>query len=426
MKTGTMLRLLVIFFLAGAIGWASARRVSPEPPISGKPTSVRVDAPKKAAPPRTPEELARWTRERTGLVTDLGYSYGSEPPLTDWSTDELRAALAQGITDPAVVRYGSASKALHALMSEWTRRDPDAAWEWLQQLPSAVMRAMLGSALAKAWPADRAEEAFGFVVEHPDYFAYDGGYSYSPIIQKSFESAAARGPDAVDALMDLIQKNGMQYPIEGMKFPAGFDFAACARSPVTAAFLKRAGKHFFADAWMNQSPEEAFDGIIALNRENGTPITSGLFLGLKRLNEKEPEVMAERARRIGAQTGSLSSEEQALIIQAAAKDLSGEPALLRAYTNAIPDAETRAVANLTAASLMVSKDVPQALIFLEAGSAPETRLDLLEEYLTARPKDAFGWINGADEQGIRQTLTTWNASPERIDDLIKIIKRQKR
>ena len=422
-----MPRLLLIFLLAGAIGWAAARRTSPPLPPSSPATTSRPGPSKKTAPLRTPEDLARWTRDRADTVTDLGFSYGShESELAAWSTDELRAALVQGITDPAVVRYGAASKSLDALMSEWTRRDPDAAWAWLRQLPSAVMRAKLGGALARAWPADRAEEAFGFVIGHPDYFAYDGGYGYSPIIHKSFESAAARGPAAVDALMDLIRKNNMQYPIEGMKFPPGFDFAAWARSPATAAFLARADKHFFADAWMNQSPEEAFDGLIALNREKGSAITDGLFQGLRRFNEKEPEVMAERARRIGARTASLPPEEQSLILQAAAKDLSGDPELLHAYTGAIPDAELRAEANRTAASLMVSKDIPEALTFLEAGSTAEARLDLLEEYLLARPKDSFGWITGESEQQIRHTLARWNAEPARIDDLIKIINREKR
>ena len=422
-----MLRAVLIFLLSAAIGWAISHRQPQVPPASTQPASPRADTAKKAPVLRTPEDLARWARERTDTVTDLGFSYGSwETELATWSTDELRAALAQGITDPAVVRYGAASKSLAALMSEWTRRDPDAAWEWLQQLPSAVMRAKLGSSLANAWPADRAEEAFGFVAEHPDYFAYDGGYGYAPIIHKAFESAAARGPAAVDQLMDLIRRNGMQYPIEGLKFPAGFDFSAWARSPVTASFLSKADKHFFADAWMNQSPEEAFDGLIALNREKGSAITDGLFQGLRRFNEKEPEVMAERARRIGARTGSLPPEEQSLILQAAAKDLSGDPELLHAYTGAIPDAELRAEANRTAASLMVSKDIPEALTFLEAGSTAEARLDLLEEYLLARPKDSFGWITGESEQQIRHTLARWNAEPARIDDLIKIINREKR
>ena len=422
-KTTTMPRLLLIFLLTGVIGWAASRRQVPAQPAASQPFPARTETARKPFNLHTPEDFARWTTERAATVTSTGSIFSSyESELADWSAEELRAALAQGILDPATVSYGAASKALAALMAEWTRRDPDAAWEWLKSIPSDQMRAKLGSSLARAWPAERAEEALGFVVEHPDYFQHDGGYGYAPIIHKAFESAAARGPAALEALMVLIRENRMQCPIEGLKFPPGFDFAAWARSPITAGFLAKADKHFFTDAWMNQSPEEAFDGLIAFNREKGTELSNDLFSGLTRISMEEPEVMADRARRIGVKTGGLPEEEQRLLIQASAKELSGDPGVLRAYITAIPDPGMRSEANLTAASFMMWKDIPEALVFLEAGSAPEERLALLDDYLAARAKDAFGWLNGDTEQRARDILASWNTDPARIDQLITTMK----
>lgn len=420
-----MLRLLLIFLFTGLIGWGISR---PKPPTAGELPSAskeRPDAAKKTLGYKTPDDLARWAAERAPGMSKLAYTHTShDAELAEWSIDELRAALAKGITDPACARYGPEMSALSSLVNEFARRDPDAAWSWFESIPSEAMRARLGGALARGWPADRAEEALDLVVAHPDYFQHGGGYGYSPIIHKAFESAAARGPAATDALMAMVREQGMQYPIEGLKFPPGFDFAAWARSPATARFLAKGDKIFFSDAWMAESPEGAFDGLLALNRENGTDLSRHLFEGLRRITEKDPELLADRARRLGAKTGGLPEEEQRVLFEAGAKELTESPQVLASYLNAIPDPAMRAEANLAAASSLMAKDLPSAVGFLEAGSEPETRLDLLEQYLEERPKDGFGrGLSGEDEQKVRKLLAGWDADPERLEKIIATMKK---
>lgn len=423
MRSSTMaLRLLLIFLISGAVGWIFSRRPAPAEAPTLHESPAAAAAPRKIQHPRSPQDFNEWAEDLATHMEPYGAwykSYGAE--LADWPLEKIRAALAQGVTDPgAVLPMGNETKALYALYGEFSKRDPDAAWAWLQALPSEAMRAQLASALANAWPADRAEEGFALVVANRDYFESNGGYSYSQISVRAFESAAARGTAAVDELLGTLVREGMQMPFLQIQYPAGFDFAGWARCPEMEAMLKKFPPTFFIESWMSREPQAAMDFLFALNREQGKPLSRGLFDGLYR-SKDAPEVQARRAQQIATHTGTLPPEEQQGIYEAAAETLSGNPAFLREFSASLPQPEMRAAANLTIAHSTVTKDLPFTLELLTEGRSPEERATVLEEILAAREPATFMPMSVTQESSVRQILAGWSLAPARIDELVKAI-----
>ncbi len=415
-------RLLVIFLLGSIAGWMISRRpAAAEAPAALEP-SAGAASPGRPRHPRSPQDFDAWADELSARMEPYGAwykSYGAE--LKDWPLDKIRAALAQGISDPAVVLpSGDATRALYSLYGEFCKRDPDAAWAWLQALPSEAMRAYLGGALVAAWPTNRAEEGLALVLANRDYFENSGGYSYAPLLPRALESAASRGTAAADELLGILRREGMQMPFLKIDYPAGFDFAGWTRSPEMAALLKTQAPAFLMEPWMRREPQVAMDFLFALNREQGKPVSRGIFDGIYRSTE-EPAVLAGRAREIAGGTGSLPPEEQQAVFDAAAKSLSGNTAFLREFSAALPDMDMRAAANLTIARSTAAKDLPFTLEILTEGRSPEERATALEEVLAARETGSFLRMPPSEESSVRQILAGWKLAPERIDELVKAI-----
>ncbi|WP_367871553.1 hypothetical protein [Luteolibacter sp. Populi] len=417
-----MARLLLIFLLAGLAGWAGSRRVpapSGEDRDSSAPGEIRSSAKPRL---RTPDDFKSWAASRAPrLEAHVNWYTSYQAELGAWSPQDIRAALDQGIHDPAVILSMSPeSKALHALLSEWTRRDPDAAWAWLESLPSATMRWQLAGSIAAGWPAERAEEALELVLAHRDSFENSKGYSHSPIVQKAFDAAAARGPAACDAMLARLRAQGLTASF-GTDFPAGFDFAALVRLPTAAEELAEGRATHILDAWMARDPQAALDYMVSMNREQGAEITRNLFSGFNRTQGGAERT--ERAARLGAAIARLPELEQHQIVEAATTELWAGPGNLKAFIGAIPDAALRGRAQLAAARELITKDPPAALEYLEAGTDPANRLELLQEMLAARPKEATAYnpFYRQREQAVRKTLAAWNTPPERADAFVKLL-----
>lgn len=427
-----MIRVLLVFLFSGAAGWALSRLQEPRgavaPAVAGG--EAREEGRKQARTLRTPEDFAQWAQERAGTLKRRGLGLEFEPndaKLAEWSADELKRALEQGLRDPACVRYGPQVKAMHSLLEEWTRRDADAAWEWFTAVPAEHMRWRLCSGIVLGWPRERAEEGVELVIAHRDHFEGGGGYGYSPLVSRAMEVAAERGPEAVEALLLRLRDQDMQFSVEALKFPARFDFAAAVRRPLLAKSLESDGaRNYLVDAWMSQSPEAAFEGLLTLNREKGWDLPKNLFSGFLRYTETDPPLMAERARKLGLFAGTLPEEEQRQILQAGVEKLSGSPELLREFAAALPDPALRREANLEAAAGLVAKDLPEALAFLEAGSDPAERLEYLETFLADRPAGSSGYLNGESEEAVRKTLAAWGSDAARIDELVATMKNIRR
>lgn len=428
MRSSTMAtRLFLIFLVGGTVGWIFSRRPAATEITPPEIPAAETTAPKKPRHPRSPEDFAAWAEERAAEMEPYGNwykSYGAE--LADWPLEKIRSALNQGISDPgAVLPMGNEMKALFALFSEFAKREPDAAWAWLQAVPSEAMRADLASGLLATWPAGRAEEGLALVIANRDYFESGGGYGYAPMTVRALEAAAIRGPAAADEVLATLSREGMQWPFGQIKFPDGFDFAAWARCPAMAAVLQKNGiPGFFIDNWMAREPQAAMDFVLALNREQGQPLARGLFPYVNANYRKEPEPLIRRAQAVAASTASLPAEEQEAIFEAAASAFTNDPALFREFSAALPDEETRAGASLAAARVHFAKDVPRSLELLAEGRSPEQRVAVLEELLASRDPGEFEHLHPLKEKAIRKTLGDWKLSSERIDELIGIIKTQ--
>lgn len=422
-----MIRLLVIFLIGGLVGWIFSR--SPSPVESGgMPETAAVETAPKLRYPRSPQDFAAWADQHAEDLEPYGAWFTSRSAeLANWPMERIRAALSQGISDPGVVLpTGDARKALCGLFGEFSKRDPAAAWSWLLSLSSEAMRGQLGSILADAWPADQAEEGMALVMANREYFESGNSYGYGSLSIRAFESAATRGPAAVDELLTQLREQGMQIPYSHIKFPEQFDFAAWSRAPGMAAALEKNIPAFFIDSWMIREPRPAMDFLFELNRAKGRDIATGLFAGMSHSSRKEPEVLVRRTQAVAARTGSLPPSDQQAVIKAASEEFADDPDLAREFAAAIPDAALRADANLSAARARISKDLPAALEFLAAASPMETRAEILEQLLTARQRGAYDFLTSQSETAVRKTLADWNTPPEQIEALLATMKQPPR
>ena len=415
-------RLLVLFLLAALAGWVLRRPfASPASDPNAAPfaaSKTERDLKQQALK----AQAARLHREEGG-----GYST-HRAELRMWTTSAVRRALEDGIRDPGMVLPESPeTKATLALLGEWTSRDPQAAAAWWLGLKPANLQALVSGAIAEGWPADRAEEGLEFLFAHRETFQSPLGYSYGPLVRKAAESAAARGPEALEALLERLRETVGNEPYEALKLPKDFDFAAWARGPEMAKRLEQENhplrEIFVFGTWMEHDPEAAMDFIIADNRKRGRSVANGLISSLDRYRE-DPEVVLERARRIAVHSSSLPVEEQEEIIRRASEQLAYWPEILKTYAAAIPDSAVRAEAHLAAARSMIQRDLSLTMEFLAgASTSTESRIQMLESLIASRPRGSSTILYRESEAKVRSTLAEWKIPQERIDATITALKK---
>ncbi len=428
-------RFLILFLLGGLAGW----RFLPSS-LDGQTEPLAAASARPAAPegaprrelPRSAQDLQRWAQELAARFDPLtGYGdpdYARE--LADWSQGELRAALEQGLADPGVSREGGpVHAALLALLGEWTKRDPDAAWAWLSGLPQGPTRVSLCEAIAAHWPQDRIEECLDGVMANVEDFHVGDGKRYHRLLQLSAESAAMRGPLALDELVSRTRESGMEFPDTGLNFPPGFDFAGFVRAPFMAGQLSQKGGYpgfemekalrFVAEGWLRADVGAAVPGLLALEHDNKRDTGTYLFQGLAWAG-------VDQARQAGAALGKLPLEEQReLFTGYGMSRFHAEPEARRALIDALPDAGMRSTANLAVAGqLLRAHRLIQALPFVSAGSDPTERIAILESQLEEVAKvRSEGWeLAPADSEEVRKTLVSWQADEERIGRILGKLK----
>ena len=415
-------RLLVLFLLAVLGGWVLRRPFSsPAPDPSALPSA-------KSKTERDPKQ--QQLKAQAALLHREGYgNYSSHrAELRTWTQAAIRSALEDGIRDPGMVLPESPeTKAVLALLGEWTSRDPQAAKAWWLDLKPENLRAQLGGALAEGWPADRAEEELELVLNHHGSSQSRPAFHYSALLRKACEAAAARGPEALEALLARIRENGLIEPQEALSLPRDFDFAAWVRTPEMAKRLEQENnpltESFVFGTWMEHDPEAAMDFIIADNRKRGRNLASGLLSAMDRY-QADPAVVLERARRVAAHSGSLPVEEQREIIQRAGEQLAHWPEILKTYAAAIPDPSVRAEAYLNVARSQMERDIPLALELLsQASGSTDSRIRMLEYLIAARPRGSSDLIYRKVETQVRGTLAGWQVPAERIDSLVAAMKK---
>ena len=406
-------RLVIIALLSGLIAWSISR----QSPAVSRPALQRTPAREEAKRPsgpslKTAAEFAEWAQSNSEA--------GPGRFFEEWSDEDLKAALEEGIGKPA---FGESQGALYALMIEWTKRDPDAAWQWLEQVRSESRRVQLSAGLAMAWPAQRAGEGLDLAISHPEVFM-TGRHATSQIfVRKALEAAAAEGPVGVDEMLKKLRDKKLSITPEPIKFPEGFDFKALFQSPGMLGLLAEGMGKFATGPWMKSDPEGAFQRLLEIDREAkpDSRLGSGLLAALP--SSPDSAEAAALGQWMGKRITSLDAADQQAIATRFVSGMRRKPAILAEFFKAMPEGQVRDDAALLAASGVRLDGIRAALDFLDTASETSARVETLRELFT---KKEASWNLDLpvqkQEQFLRDKLQSWKASPEQTEEIIRLKK----
>lgn len=412
-----MWKAALVFMISLAAGFLIAK--------SGKPETKEADVRESGSRSAKVSRKDRWRAEDFRAALKVERETRWEPlfaeELKDWTTADLKAAVNEGLSMPErVLPYGRANELMNALVCEWARRDLDDTLQWFEKLPTDGMRNQFGHCLAAAWPKERAEEGLEFVFAHPGMFDLKRTTSAAPIVQLAIEKAAEKGALAVAELLGRVTEHQLnpRYA-EGWKFPENFDFAKLAASP-QAAELEQ-GHAFFAGVWMSRDREQAFRQLLGDDKVSMKDLFADLMPQNGGIDHK---AAADRAKWLAGRLEQLDEQRSMVLVTQAVDAFIDSPDTLSAFTVSLNDDDQRRAFSAKVVNSLAQKSVQSAMDYLETTESPERRLASLETAQT----DSYRrwWPNEAWEQAVREKLTSWNASPERVDAIVKHLKNPNR
>jgi hypothetical protein len=412
-------RLVILFSLAGIIGFTGARLVGGK---AAALVAMESDSHRRAGPARLWEtdDLARWARTRTMPEGKNDWQ--------EWSDEELRAAMDLAVKDPGMaLGMSSESQVLAALFEESLKRDFDGAIDWFEGLVADAVKRNLGPTLAVNWPEERAAEGLEYVIANRDFFETGGGTSSGPIIKDAIEAAAKRGAAELDALFGKLRENQLdpRYA-DGWEFPENFDFKGLMEGGETRLLAEK-GNLFFAGIWMRRDREAAFGSLVmdGLAKQRKLP---NLFYDLLPTNGEALIGAAwERARWLGGKLGELPDQRQE-VGEKVIRDLVRSPAAMADFTQALADESDRLALSTEAMRRMVDKGPEQMLEFLAGVDQGELGMELLRTIDVLSP-DFIGrkWrLDEALEAMLRKKLTAWEIAETRADEIVENLKSRPR
>ncbi|WP_367873950.1 hypothetical protein [Luteolibacter sp. Populi] len=407
-------RLVIIALLSGLIAWSISRQSPVSPEAGVQEGQAKEDGRKSSAPLlKTPAEFVEWARSSAEA--------GSGRFFEGWSNEDLKAALEEGIGKPA---FGASQGALHALMMEWTKRDPDAAWRWLGQMRSESRRAMLSAGLAMGWPAERAREGLELAISHSEVFMTGRHATCQIFVRRALEASAADGPAGVEETLKRLREEKLAVTPELIKFPKGFDFKALFQSPAMLELLAERKGRFATGAWMKDDPEAAFQRLLEVDK--GTDPQRGLSLGSGLLttfsSSADSAEAAAQGEWMGKRIARLDPAEQKAIATSFVQGMRGTPVILREFLEAMPEGQARDDAALSAASSVRADGISAALDFLDTASGSSARVETLQDLLSKKQAN-WNLDLPAQEQEkfLRDKLQSWRASPEQTAEIIRLM-----
>ncbi|WP_035601806.1 hypothetical protein [Haloferula sp. BvORR071] len=391
----------------GAVAWQKNRPPAVVPGVASAPQS-----PVSKAPPK------KWeVRNFIDLINDAPELDESSnflaPQLTDWSDAELQKALNEALASPDCVLDGSSSKILaRMLVAEWMRRDLTSALAWFEAIPSETMRSELASAVSFYWPLDKAEEGLAYAVTHPEFFAGNGGTHAWKIVHRALESAAKRGPEAVVACLATVRESKL--PISGgdLQFPANFDFQTLANSQEVEELWKKGRGIFFAEAWLKQDRNAAFDCIAAASKNPAAQLLT--------LNSVLPAAeVTERTTLLAGWIDGADEAQREERIEDILKSCLVRPDALETLGKTLKDPADRDQIHSGALRGIRTIGAKTAFAHLEAYGDGAQRLDLLETFEPLPPLlMPRGRMTAEEVSSLREKLGSWGASPERTENII--------
>lgn len=388
------------FVAALVAGFAGAKWVPDEKRTSTEPSERWTKREERRVVRWQADDFEKWA---TGAARLSGPFSGK---WKEWSDEELRAALDEGVKDPgAAMDLTPERKVMSALLGEWMRRDPDSALAWFEGMVSESMRWGLVSSVSENWPPDRAEEGLEYVIAHRDWFESDDSSGSARLIRGVIDEAAKEGAEAVGELLGKLRENRLDWQFgDGWQFPPDFDFSALAKHPEVAGMKTM----FFAGIWMSRDPEGAFAHLIG-GVPPGDAKVRGLFNDvLPRNGPAKREEAAARVDWLTEKIRSLPDGERTEIASRISMAID-DPETRGRFVGGVDDEAARKAVIPESMDLMGRRGARELLSFVDHAFEGEARLDALEDMKPGVMRDA----SEAARAVLEAKLAEWNAPPDR-------------
>lgn len=406
-RTGRLKNLALILLLTLPVGWLAGqawnrrekhqpdRELDHAPAHSG---SMRDRSPSLPAP--TAESMLATLRAPVN-------EHDTRPlakVLSDWSEEEIIAALEACIADPAFhgmpdSQYGPTVQ----LIAEWKHRNLPALLDWFKGLESHRLKSKLANVVARDWPEGHESLAHDFLFEN--HGPITGVSALGSIV---VNRAIQGGPSEMNALLKRLREEDFLISFYGADFPDDFDFQGLVNSGELERYLKAEGNPAIMSYWISQDRDAAFQWVVDHMDGEGF----GEFI-----TEDE-----EQATWLGSKYETLPADQRTQLIEAIFKGN-------RNNSNFDPESLGTAISTPSLRMEMWKhlivemretgiSDTDEPLVFLERWKTPNVRLEILENIELGE----LGFTPEMDIELVRTRLRGWTGDEERIEAIVKRLK----
>ena len=405
------LLLFALSVIAGVAVGGIWRQKSPQPALEGTSSTTR-EASAPARKWRLEDFIAAVRAPKTPGGLPATDRFNAE--ISQWSNDELRAALDECMHSPEGSLVMVQASIRYVLLKEWVSRDPDAALAWFDALDPPVLRRRVGDELSYHWPEAKAEEGFAYFIAHRDLFDPQSTTFQNLLI----DFRSKQGADAVYAALKEIHAAGLSSFGAGLKLGDGFDFPRLLSRDLDALVSEeeRAKSKFpsenrlfeqrLIEAWYAQDRDRAFDWLL---EERGV---AGLAAICSSRNQNYLQWLPGKL-------AALPPQQQDEFLTATRMRWLFDMSSLEVFAMNAKDPALQEKAQVLAVQEITSDRMEGVLGVLGANPDPARRIALLEE--TPLEPSQLRRVPSAGDFSVdmlRQTLVSWGAEPARIDAIV--------
>ena len=397
--------LFTLSLLAGvAAGWLGKKQ-APDSAIARLPGATREAG---AASPKW--ERGDFVAAAVAPQNRNGSRYAEA--LSDWSAEELRAALDECMHGPEATLSLVRLDIFPQLLGTWIKRDPGAALAWFDGIDPPVLRRRVASFLARQWPVEKAEEGFAYFLAHRDLFAPDSTTFQDKVIR----ARAQEGPDAVFAALQQFHAENVLAPDLKFELPDGFDYPSLLARDLTALVTEneqeradRGYRNLFREllilSWYAQDREQAFDWLLKQQGVAGLEVISTS-------TGKE-----DHFKWLSGKIEALAPEQQDEFLAVNREKWLYEMYNLQSFAAGTTDPALRTKLEAFAVDGVAYGSIEPTLAVIGSNPDLDRRLEILEQTpIGPRPhRPRFSFYDG---EYLRKTLGEWGVEPVRIDAII--------
>ncbi|RYD38561.1 MAG: hypothetical protein EOP87_01375 [Verrucomicrobiaceae bacterium] len=415
------LRLPILYLTVPALalwaGWATAGRGDGAGDgKSSRSSRHREGASHSSGKPWTSDDFLRAIRTRNPNP--------AEPPpdpllagLTDWTDEEIRAALEESLLHPELLLHNGGKLGLTPLLfRELIRRDFDSAMELFGELPPEKAEA-LSAVLLFNWPADRAADGLAFLRANSAFVSRRGIH----LININLTAAATLGVSELTALIRTLRAEGYDVAFHSMlggsigttkvEFPPGFDFSGLLTSEEIAFSpgTTTTPTYGIFSAWIDQDREAAFQWLFQHHGVKGVENLDGIL-------SQQADGTAWFSRKVSA----MEQDQRTELLRGKTVVWVEYPRIAIAALRAARETPLhREILGYAAQGLYYGKH-QQALPLLEDIPGPEDRLRFLENLPQIDLADSIYTDPDARDDGtFRETLLSWGADEARAAAILE-------